>query len=72
MLQNTSLIYLWFLAGKTLAVKFSHDSDSSSFTIAESDKVLIPRDQDNSSSLTDELETPVITSEDPQVLLSST
>ncbi|KAL5135449.1 1,4-alpha-glucan-branching enzyme 1, chloroplastic/amyloplastic [Glycine soja] len=53
---------------KTLAVKSSHDSDSLSSAIAESDKVLIPQDQDNSASLTDQLETPDITSEDAQNL----
>ncbi|XP_027353590.1 1,4-alpha-glucan-branching enzyme 1, chloroplastic/amyloplastic isoform X2 [Abrus precatorius] len=53
---------------KTLAVKFSHDSDSTSSMIAESDKVLIPQDQDNSASLTEQLETPDITSEDEQNL----
>jgi len=61
---------LWLLSGKTLAVKSSHDSDSLSSAIAESDKVLIPQDQDNSASLTDQLETPDITSEDAQVLFS--
>ena len=65
-LENTSLMYLWLLAGKTLAVKFSHDSDTSSSTVAESDKVLIPPDQDITS---EELQTPDITSEDPQVPL---
>ncbi|KAH1078609.1 hypothetical protein GLYMA_19G192800v4 [Glycine max] len=53
---------------KTLALKSSHDSDSLSSAIAKSDKVLIPQDQDNSASLTDQLETPDITSEDTQNL----
>nr|KYP71087.1 hypothetical protein KK1_010330 [Cajanus cajan] len=53
---------------KILAVKSSHDSDSLSSAIAESDKVLIPQDQDNSASLTDQLETPDITPEDAQNL----
>ena len=61
---------LWPLSGKTLALKSSHDSDSLSSGIAQSDKVLIPQDQDNSASLTDQLETPDITSEDTQVLFS--
>jgi len=61
---------LCVLSGKILAVKSSHDSDSPSSAIAESDKVLIPQDQDNSASLTDQLETPVITSEDAHVPLS--
>ncbi|XP_057438157.1 1,4-alpha-glucan-branching enzyme 1, chloroplastic/amyloplastic isoform X2 [Lotus japonicus] len=51
-----------------LAVKFSHDSDSTSSAIAESDKVLVPQDLDNSASLTDEVETPDITTEDVQNL----
>ena len=54
--------YLWPLSAKTLALKASHDSDSLSSAIAKSDKVLIPQDQDNSASLTDQLETPDITS----------
>ncbi|ESW34860.1 hypothetical protein PHAVU_001G187600 [Phaseolus vulgaris] len=49
---------------KILAVKSSHDSDFPSSAIAGSDKVLIPQDHDNSASLTDQLETPVITSVD--------
>ncbi|RDX73804.1 1,4-alpha-glucan-branching enzyme 1, chloroplastic/amyloplastic [Mucuna pruriens] len=53
---------------KILALKSSHDSDSLSSAIAESDKVLIPQDQDNSASLTGQLETPDITSEDAQNL----
>lgn len=64
----------WLLSGKTLSAKLSHDSDSTSSTIAESDKVLIPQDQDNSASMTDQLETPDetdITSEDAQVLSPS-
>jgi len=61
---------LWLLSGKILAVKSSHDSDSPSSAIAESDKVLIPQDHDNSASLTDQLETPVITSVDAPVLFS--
>lgn len=68
---KTPYLYnLWPLSGKTLALKSSHDSDSLSSAIAKSDKVLIPQDQDNSASLTDQLETPDITSEDTQVLFS--
>ncbi|RYR53139.1 hypothetical protein Ahy_A06g028110 isoform B [Arachis hypogaea] len=51
---------------KSLAVKCSHDSDLSSSSVAESDKVLIPQGHDNSSTTTDEVEAPDITSEDPQ------
>ncbi|KAL5060200.1 hypothetical protein RYX36_031804 [Vicia faba] len=52
----------------SLYAKFSRDSETKSSTIAESDKVLIPEDQDNSVSLTDQLENPDITSEDAQNL----
>ncbi|CAJ1886898.1 unnamed protein product [Sphenostylis stenocarpa] len=52
------------LKRKILAVKSSLDSESFSSAIAEPDKVLIPQDQDNSASLTDQLETPDINSED--------
>ncbi|CAL0309935.1 unnamed protein product [Lupinus luteus] len=55
-----------FSPGKAFAVKVSRESDSTSSTIAESDKVLIPQDQDNSSSLTDQHETPDIISEGPE------
>ncbi|XP_054801932.1 1,4-alpha-glucan-branching enzyme 1, chloroplastic/amyloplastic-like isoform X1 [Prosopis cineraria] len=51
---------------KTLVGKFSHDSDSSSSAVAASDKILVPGDQDDASTLTDQLETPEITSQDPQ------
>lgn len=61
---------LWPLSGKTLALKSSHDSDSLSSAIAKFDKVLIPQDQDNSASLTDQLETPDITLKDTHVLFS--
>nr|AHW50661.1 starch branching protein II [Lens culinaris] len=52
----------------SLYAKFSRDSETKSSTIAESDKVLIPEDRDNSVSLTDQLENPDITSEDAQNL----
>ncbi|KAI5425540.1 1,4-alpha-glucan-branching enzyme 1, chloroplastic/amyloplastic isoform 1 [Lathyrus oleraceus] len=52
----------------SLYAKFSRDSETKSSTIAESDKVLIPEDQDNSVSLADQLENPDITSEDAQNL----
>ncbi|CAK8544033.1 unnamed protein product [Lathyrus sativus] len=52
----------------SLYAKFSRDSETKSSTIAESDKVLIPEDQDNSLSLADQLENPDITSEDAQNL----
>ncbi|KAG5033422.1 hypothetical protein JHK85_017404 [Glycine max] len=58
-------------SGKTLALKYSHDSDSLSSGIAQSDKVLIPQDQDNSASLTDQLETPDITSLDTQIRMDT-
>ncbi|XP_028784874.1 1,4-alpha-glucan-branching enzyme 1, chloroplastic/amyloplastic isoform X1 [Neltuma alba] len=51
---------------KTLVGKFSHDSDSSSSAIAASDKVLAPGGQDDASTLTDQLETTEITSQDSQ------
>ncbi|XP_058739081.1 1,4-alpha-glucan-branching enzyme 1, chloroplastic/amyloplastic [Vicia villosa] len=54
------------LSRTSLYAKFSRDSETKSSTIAESDKVLIPEDQDNSVTLTDQLENPVITSEDAQ------
>lgn len=59
---------LWLLSGTTISAKVSHDSDSKSSMISESDEVLIPQDQDNSASMTDQLETLDITSEDVQVL----
>jgi len=62
---------IWFLSETSLYAKFSHDSETKSSTIAESNKVLIPEDQDNSASVTDQLENPDITSEDAQVLSSS-
>ncbi|KAJ7976080.1 1,4-alpha-glucan-branching enzyme [Quillaja saponaria] len=56
---------------KIFAGNYSHDSDSSSSMVAASDKLLVPGGQgDGSTSLTDQLETPQITSEDPQEPLS--
>jgi 1,4-alpha-glucan branching enzyme len=52
----------------SLYAKFSRDSETKSSTIAESDKVLIPEDQDDSASVTDQLENPDITTEDAQNL----
>lgn len=71
--RRTSSSHSFFLkknsssfAKTSLYAKFSHDSETKSSTIAESDKVLIPEDQDNSASETDQLENPDITSEDAQ------
>jgi hypothetical protein len=62
---------LWHLSGTSLYAKFSRDSETKSSTIAESDKVLIPEDQDDSASVTDQLENPDITTEDAQVFSPS-
>ncbi|XP_061370951.1 1,4-alpha-glucan-branching enzyme 1, chloroplastic/amyloplastic-like isoform X2 [Gastrolobium bilobum] len=71
--RRTSTLYFLlnndsFSLRKTLAGKFSHDSDSSSFVVAASDKVLIPEGQDDTSSLTEQVENPDMILEDPQAL----
>lgn len=60
---------IWcLLVGKIFAQKFSYDSDSSSVTIASSEKVLVPGGQsDGSSSLPDQLESPSTISDDSEV-----
>lgn len=65
-LNLNSLVF----TGKIFARKSSYDSDSSSLTVASSDKVLVPESQsDASSASTDQLEVPGTVSEEPQVLI---
>ncbi|KAL5807547.1 hypothetical protein ACOSQ4_030280 [Xanthoceras sorbifolium] len=57
---------------KISAGKSSYDHDTSHFKVAASGKVLVPGSQnDGSSSLTDQLETPEMVSEDSEVLLDA-